>query len=106
MWASLPKSEDVYLRCNKYVFGEIEALKGHKRSCWCEPTPNYIPSICAEKSGDDCLCNGRVIYGERDKNAKSGDFTLADPGVNGVQATHNYWTVNSFNNTGHQTCGD
>ena len=55
--------------------------------------------VCAEKRGDDCLCNGRVIYGQRDKNAKSGDHPPEDIGVNGIGATKNYWTVNNFNNT-------
>ena len=106
MWASIPKTDPTaYLRCNKYVFGETEGLKDHLRSCWCEPVPNYIPTVCAEKAGDDCLCNGRVIFAERDKNAKSGDHPPGDLGVNGAVATHNYWTTNNWNNTGHGTCG-
>jgi len=106
LWASIPKTDPTaYLRCNKYVFGETEGLKDHLRSCWCEPVPNYIPTVCAEKAGDDCLCNGRVIFAERDKNAKSGDHPPGDLGVNGAVATHNYWTTNNWNNTGHGTCG-
>lgn len=70
MWPSLPKTnESAYLRCNKYIFGDAPGLEGKLRSCWCEPKPNYIPSVCAEKEGDDCLCNGRVIFGERNKGA-------------------------------------
>ena len=105
MWPSLPKTNEVsYLRCNKYTFGDAPGLEGKLRSCWCEPKPNYIPSVCAEKEGDDCLCNGRVIFGERDKNAATGDHAPGDVGVDGIKVTTNYWTVNSFNNTHHQTC--
>lgn len=100
MWPSLSKTEESkYLRCNKYTFGEVAGLKDHTRACWCEPKPNYIPSICADKAGDDCLCNGRVIFGERDLHAATGDHKLGDLGVDGVKVTRNYWTVNSFNNT-------
>lgn len=47
------------------------------------------------------MCNGRVIYGEM--NLKGNDSTkkLGDIGANGIQATHNYWTVQNFNNTSH-----
>jgi hypothetical protein len=93
----------VYLRCNKYTFGDAPGLEGKLRSCWCEPKPNYIPSVCAEKPGDDCLCNGRVIFGERDKNAAPSKGP-GDIGVDGITVTKNYWTVNNFNNTHHQTC--
>jgi len=105
MWPSLPKTnEAVYLRCNKYTFGETPGLEGQLRSCWCEPKPNYIPSVCAEKSGDDCLCNGRVIFGMRDLHDSKETHAPGDIGVDGIKATKNYWTVNDFNNTHHQTC--
>lgn len=85
MWPSLPKTNEVsYLRCNKYTFGDAPGLEGKVRSCWCEPKPNYIPSICAEKEGDDCLCNGRVIFGERDKHAEDGTHKAWDFGVDGI----------------------
>lgn len=105
MWPSLPKTnEAVYLRCNKYTFGDNSALEGHLKSCWCEPKPIYIPNVCAEKEGDDCLCNGRVIFGQRDQHAASGEHPPGDLGVDGYRAMQNYWTVNDFNNTSHQTC--
>lgn len=107
MWPAMPKTnEAVYLRCNKYTFGESEALVGQDKSCWCEPTPNYLPTVCAEKEGDDCLCNGRVIFGEFQKDEKAGEHAhpLGDIGVDGIVATHTYWTVQDFNNTGNQTC--
>lgn len=50
--------------------------------------------MCAEKTGDDCLCNGRVIYGKRDEGEKAGHTHKAgDPGIDGIKATHGYWTV-------------
>ena len=53
MWPSLPKTyEAAYLRCNKYTFGDAPGLEGKLRSCWCEPKPNYIPSVCVEKEDD------------------------------------------------------
>ena len=35
---------------------------------------------------------------------KADDATKNTLGANGIQATHNYWTVQNFNNTSHQTC--
>lgn len=70
------------------------------RSCWCEPEPSYIPSVCAEKVGDDCLCNGRVVFGERNKGGAESKGK-EDIGVDGIKVTRNYWTVNNFNNTHH-----
>jgi|APSaa5957512535_1039671.scaffolds.fasta_scaffold68533_2 hypothetical protein len=99
----MPKTnEAVYLRCNKWTFGEDESLKGHDKSCWCENKPNYLPTVCAEKEGDDCLCNGRVIFGEFMKDEKAGGHShdKGDVGVDGIVATYNYWTVQDFNNTG------
>lgn len=95
MWGALPKTnEAVYLRCNKWTFGEMESNQWQDKSCWCEPKPNYLPTVCAEKTGDDCLCNGRVIYGKRDEGEKAGHTHKAgDPGIDGIKATHGYWTV-------------
>lgn len=62
------------------------SLEGKLRSCWCEPKPNYIPSVCAEKEGDDCLCNGRVIFGERNKGAAATKGP-GDIGADGIMAT-------------------
>merc|ERR1712195_199726 len=36
--------------------------------------------------------------------AATGDHAPGDFGVDGIHATRNYWTVNNFNNTKHQTC--
>lgn len=104
MWPSMPKTnEAVYLRCNKYTFGVPPGTEGKTMACWCEPKPQYLPRVCAEKTGDDCMCNGRVIYGQHEIK---GINTIKDTvGANGIQATKNYWTVQNFNNTGHQTCG-
>ena len=50
--------------------------------------------MCAEKTGDDCLCNGRVIYGKRDEGEKVGHtHKTGDIGIDGIKATHGYWTV-------------
>lgn len=37
---------------------------GAETQCWCEPKPAYMSNICADDGGD-CLCNGRVIYGQK-----------------------------------------
>lgn len=40
MWPSASKTnEAVFLRCNKFTFGDVPGLDGHLKACWCEPTP-------------------------------------------------------------------
>jgi hypothetical protein len=60
--------------------------------CWCEPTPQEVPTTCAD-DGDDCLCSGVVFYMKKmDKVATPVDFWDAMPfgyTLNQVNETYN-----------------
>lgn len=81
---------------------------GEETQCWCERKPQYMANRCAD-DGKDCLCNGRVIYGQKypdDSHSGEGDDHDHEGQriENSVAATKQPWTVNNANNTGHIAC--
>ena len=100
-WKTVNKtSPSEFIQCSKREFGiNKPENKDLQTQCWCERYPAYIPNICANE-GDECLCNGRILFGER--YAKG---TSSGKEVNSIiSVTTNSWTVNSANQTGSHTC--
>ena len=63
--------------------------------CYCEPTPQPVPTTCAD-DGQDCLCNGVVYYMKKvDKINRPSDFWTA------MSAGY---TVNQVNDTNSIKC--
>lgn len=69
---------------------------GKKKQCYCEVTPQKVPTRCA-LDGGNCMCNGAIFYGQLNQDGSSAptDFW-------GV--TNNQWTANNANKTGNVTC--
>lgn len=70
----LPKSKAGFALCNPKEFGS-DPLPGLPKACWCEDKPKYEANLCAD-DGDDCLCNGYALYGQKfvAKSKKVNDF--------------------------------
>lgn len=94
-WNTISKSANGTVVCNTETFGQ-DPHSGLDKQCFCEPKPKYVPTRCAVRKGNKCLCNGDVYYGGlRDANNKWSNF---------YEMTKGNWAVNQANNTGSVTC--
>lgn len=107
LWATVGKEDyGNFLTCNVREFGSDPTGEGAETQCWCEVRPQYIPNICADE-GADCLCNGRVIFGQKYAEHAAHDADDSHEGQrpeNAIDATTEPWTVNDANKTGHIAC--
>lgn len=60
-WKTISKEVDDWTMCSSKGMGG-DPWPDAPKQCWCEPTPQYEPTPCANE-GENCLCNGWVAYG-------------------------------------------
>jgi len=111
-WGTASKENyNQYIKCSAYEFPDYknDPYDPHETQCWCERKPQYLANICADEGGD-CLCKGRVIFGEKypehpphDEEEDEGAHEGMIP-MNSIEATKNKWTVNTVNGTGNMSC--
>jgi hypothetical protein len=64
-WKTVSKITNDWTYCKPESLGG-DQWPGLEKQCWCEPAPQYEPIPCATE-GENCLCNGAVIYGRKFK---------------------------------------
>ncbi len=67
-WKTLEKESNEWLSCSEDEFGG-DPWPDQEKQCWCEDKMPYKPWHCAD-DGDDCMCDGWVVYGQKNGDDK------------------------------------
>jgi hypothetical protein len=95
-WKTQSKVVRDWTDCSAAALGE-DPWPGKKKQCWCETTPQKVPTRCA-LDGGNCMCNGAVFYGALELDG------WGQSPIDFWGASNNQWTVQDTNKTGNVTC--